>query len=181
MQVALQGKNAQIHLIVELYTLINEQVVCKRGTKWKKVYFKNVCNIAMWLYWFLAVSETTSLLFKEQRQKEVEKEFPGLSYDILLEIIINCITTKYMYCSTHLIHYFLSFFKKKKRKEKLFQSLLDWELFKSSLYNKWTWYASVNYQQFKSNWILGFTERKLTDISKQAHRPIDKHVSMSKI
>ena len=60
-------KTMQTCLIIELYTLFHEQAVCGRCTKWKKTYLINMSNIAMWLNHFLAGSEITSLLFKEQR------------------------------------------------------------------------------------------------------------------
>ena len=40
-------------------------------------------NIAKWLYHSLIGLETMFLLFKEQRQKEIEKEFLGQSCDAL--------------------------------------------------------------------------------------------------
>ena len=53
-----------------------EQVVCRSGYKMeKKAYLTSVSNIAMWLYHSLAELEITFPLFKEQRQKEAEKEF----------------------------------------------------------------------------------------------------------
>ena len=35
MQVALQGKNTQTFPMEKLYTLLHEQVVCRKDTKWK--------------------------------------------------------------------------------------------------------------------------------------------------
>ena len=43
----------------------------------------------MWLYHSLAGSEITSLLFKENGQKEVENGFLGLSCDLLLAFLLD--------------------------------------------------------------------------------------------
>ena len=64
-----------------IHILFYEQAACRRGTKWKKVI--SVGNIAMWLYYSLAGSVTTSLEFEEQRQKEIENSFQCLPCDTL--------------------------------------------------------------------------------------------------
>ena len=62
-------------LQVKLYTYcsINKQYV-EGEQKWQKA-LSSVATIATWLYYFLARSETISLLFKEQKQKDIKKRF----------------------------------------------------------------------------------------------------------
>ena len=57
---------------LEIYTYcsMNKQYV-EGVQKWKKANLMRVNNITMWLYHSLVGSETTSLLLKKKRQKEV--------------------------------------------------------------------------------------------------------------
>ena len=56
--------------------------------KWKKVYLKKEGKITMWFYLSHAELETRSLLFQEQRQREVQNGFLGLSSDTRMDMPI---------------------------------------------------------------------------------------------
>ena len=62
MLVSLYGKNTDISHGRIIYILFHEHV--EGGKKYKKAYVTSVANIAMWLYQFLAGSETKLLLLK---------------------------------------------------------------------------------------------------------------------
>ena len=55
-----------------MHILFHEQAVYGRDTNWKKVYLMSEGNIAMWLNYFMAASNTMFLQLIEQKEKEVE-------------------------------------------------------------------------------------------------------------
>ena len=71
--IAMVLKEIHAYVPTDKNILFHQQPVCRRGIKLKKAYFISVHNIPTCIYRSLAKTGATYLLFKEQRQREVEK------------------------------------------------------------------------------------------------------------